>query len=93
MERAAGESTIRRSSLAHMFLLCSNWAMERIDEAMLADALLNAPGWARVGLSAPRAGLRMQAASELVRVVLDRIEDGREGADRPSSAAQEQLPL
>lgn len=62
--------------------------MSRFDKASLADALLTAPGWARVGLSAPTSLMREDAAGELARVILDRIE-GVPAHD----VRQEQLPL
>lgn len=71
-----------------MFLICSHLDMTRFDQASLADALLTAPGWARVGLTAPTSTVREDAACELARVIIDRIE-------RPvvHEAPQEQLPL
>jgi len=43
--------------------------MFRIDEARIAEALLTAPGWARVGLSDPTPWMRADAAAELARVI------------------------
>ena len=62
--------------------------MDRIDETALSEALLTAPGWARVGLTAPTAWMRENAARELARVILTEL-------DQPSPAqeTQEQLPL
>lgn len=62
--------------------------MSRLDEAKLANALLTAPGWARVGLSAPTSLMREDAAGELARVILDRLDE----ASVPEMP-QEQLPL
>lgn len=62
--------------------------MSRIDEAAVADALLTAPGWARVGLTAPNAWMREDAARELARVILSQMEK----APFPRTD-QEQLPL
>ena len=39
--------------------------MMRIDPDRVARALLNAPGWARVGLTAPTETIREAAAQEL----------------------------
>ncbi|HUD30819.1 MAG TPA: DUF6771 family protein [Novosphingobium sp.] len=62
--------------------------MDRIDEAAIADALLTAPGWARVGLSAPTEWLRESAASELARAIAGRIES------HPNPCCEQgQLPL
>lgn len=42
--------------------------------AIISEALLTAPGWARVGLTMPNARLRGDAASELARVVIEHLE-------------------
>ncbi len=39
--------------------------MERLDPPLIAEALLSAPGWARVGLTSPKPDLRENAAREL----------------------------
>lgn len=44
--------------------------MTRIEEQQIADALLAAPGWARVGISDPTPWMREDAARELARTVL-----------------------
>ena len=63
--------------------------MERIDPRLIADALLSAPGWARLGLTEPRDHLRQDAAAELARTIVDRI-----GAmPAPDAAAQQVLAL
>lgn len=64
--------------------------MERIatdsrSEMTIADALLSAPGWAKVGLTAPTGAIREQAALELARVVLLTKE--------PQEVSSEQLTL
>ena len=47
----------------------------RIEHDLLADTLLlKSPGWARVGLTAPSARLRRDAAEELARVILDTMD-------------------
>ena len=61
--------------------------MNRIDEQSVAEALLHAPGWARVGLCAPAEWMREEAARELARAVID----GK--GDAGQCAGQEQLPL
>jgi len=62
--------------------------MSRIDEHAIATVVLNAPGWARVGLTAPKAWLRHDAALEVARAIVDEL-----GRDLPEDAEQEQLPL
>ena len=59
--------------LANMFSLCSIARMERIDTSAVAHAILDAPGWARVGITAPRSCLREDAALELARVIADAV--------------------
>ena len=71
-----------------MFLICSFSVMIRINESAIADALLAAPGWARVGLSAPTNRMREDAASELARVILGEIEP-----DAQPCREQDRLPL
>jgi len=44
--------------------------MERIDLPQIAHAILSAPGWARVGISAPNERLREEAALELARALV-----------------------
>ncbi len=39
--------------------------MDNIDEQRVAKAILAAPGWARVGISAPKESTREAAAQEL----------------------------
>lgn len=60
--------------------------MERIDKEAIAAALLEAAGWARVGLTAPVEHLRVQSARELAQTVLDRIE-GRDLQPDPAQLA------
>lgn len=50
--------------------------MERVDENLIAEALLKAPGWARVGLTAPNEHLRHQSARELALSIFETIERG-----------------
>ena len=56
-----------------MFPLCSVVGMERIDTSAVAHAILDAPGWARVGITAPSSCLREDAALELARVIADAV--------------------
>ena len=63
-----------------MFAICSYLRMARIDEHAVAAVMLEAPGWARVGLSAPKEWLREDAALEL-------------GPDFTEVTEQGQLPL
>jgi hypothetical protein len=43
----------------------------RLNPDTIAQALLTAPGWARVGLSAPTQYLREAAATDLALAILD----------------------
>lgn len=47
--------------------------MERIDPEQIADALLAAPGWARLGLTEPEEHLRRQSARELAMAVVGEL--------------------
>ncbi len=63
--------------------------MERIDTSAVAHAILDAPGWARVGITAPSSCLREDAALELARVIADAV-------DAPANSSpfeQSTLPL
>lgn len=50
--------------------------MERIDANRVAETILAAPGWARVGIAAPTSHIRVAAAQELARAILAEVEDG-----------------
>ena len=63
--------------------------MERLDENRIAAALLDAPGWARVGITAPTSHIRVEAAFELARAI---VESARAGAE-PTSPDQLGLSL
>lgn len=64
--------------------------MERIDTNRIAETILAAPGWVRVGITAPKPYLRTDAAHELARVIAAAIETG----GVPAHAAEEPaLPL
>lgn len=54
--------------------------------ATIADALLSAPGWARVGLTAPTEHMREAAAIELARAVV-------EGGEETQHVSVDQLKL
>lgn len=45
--------------------------MERFDPASLATTILQAPGWVRVGITAPVQRIREQAAYELACTICD----------------------
>ena len=72
-----------------MFVLRPFIGMERVDTSAVAHAILNAPGWARVGITAPNSCLLEDAALELARVVADAVDTP---ADR-GSGQQAALPL
>ena len=46
--------------------------MERIDPTPIAQAILAAPGWARVGITDPTPSMREDAARELAIAIIDR---------------------
>ena len=43
------------------------------DPALLSEALLNAPAWARVGLTMPDERMRAKAATELANTIVERL--------------------
>ncbi|WP_093454676.1 DUF6771 family protein [Sphingomonas sp. YR710] len=60
--------------------------MERISRTHLADILLNAPAWARVGLTVRDDRMRERAADILAATILERLEE-------PPVPDANQLPL
>lgn len=60
-----------------------SYGMER---ESLIDIILNAPAWARVGLTVPNEGLRERAAGEMADVIIARMGSPHEGH-------RDQLPL
>lgn len=64
--------------------------MEQIDMNRVAETILAAPGWARVGITAPAPHIRSDAAQELARAVVAAIEKHDPDA---KSADQPALPL
>src|SRR3546814_3501279 len=63
-------------SVPDMFSL----GMGRIDANRVAETILAAPGWARVGITAPTSHIRVAAARELARAILAEVE-GRDPPD------------
>ena len=61
--------------LAHSFRVCSRCRMERIDKALIAEAINAAPGWVRIGITAPSPYIREDAINELAQAILDTIEE------------------
>ena len=47
--------------------------MEHIDPSRVAETILAAPGWARVGITAPASHIRVAAANELARAILEGV--------------------
>jgi hypothetical protein len=45
--------------------------MDNIDTARVAETILSAPGWARVGITAPTSHIRVEAAFELARAIIE----------------------
>ena len=62
--------------------------MSRIDDTLIAQAILSAPGWARVGISDPTPWMREDAAAELARAIRNQI-----GLPIPSETTQRELTL
>lgn len=55
--------------------------MMRIDPDRVATALLHAPGWARVGITAPKELTRQAAAQELALMIARLLEDEEQTPD------------
>ena len=70
-----------------MYCLCSIDSVMRIDNPQtIADAILQAPGWARVGITAPTPVLREEAARELAHAIL-------QASETPEGIPPDQLQL
>lgn len=82
-------NTARRNELAESFLFCSTVQMTQPDRSSLAQTLLLAPAWARVGLTAPVQRIREQAAAELAQAIIGALE----GSQGQYDARQMALPL
>jgi hypothetical protein len=52
--------------------------MARIDRHLISEAILSAPGWARVGITMPDERMRLQAADSLAGAIAEQLEDGGE---------------
>ena len=59
------------------------------DSSSLAQTILQAPGWARIGLTAPNERLRAKAAAELAETIIDALQ----GPQPVYDARQIPLPL
>lgn len=72
--------------------ICSSYvliaAMRRVEESV-AEAILAAPGWVRLGITAPAHHLRRDAAQELAKIIVDGIERQID----PAPVDQAALPL
>jgi len=64
--------------------------MEQIDANRVAETILAAPGWVRLGITAPAAHVREDAAQELAKVILNEIAFS---TTRSADARQETLSL
>jgi hypothetical protein len=61
---------MNHESLAQLFHICSHMGMPSVNGDDLAERILAAPGWARLGIAEPTPKLRAAAASELARAIL-----------------------
>lgn len=52
-----------------------NGDMERLDPRQLSEAIMMAPGWARVGLTMPDPRMRQKAADEMANSIVERLSD------------------
>ncbi|WP_288484717.1 DUF6771 family protein [uncultured Novosphingobium sp.] len=49
--------------------------MEQIDSAQLQEAILNAPAWARIGITVRDRRMRERAAAELASTIKEQLSD------------------
>lgn len=55
--------------------------MDRVATQSLAEAILSAPAWVRVGITAPTEALRLKAANELAVALLTAADDASHDRD------------
>lgn len=85
MDGAAG----RIIAFPCVLILFYSLGMARFDTALasaatdISAAILSAPGWARVGITAPNERLRHDAAHELARAILNGSAGGPDPAQLP----------
>lgn len=60
--------------------------MTRFDIEDMASAILAAPGWARVGITAPARHIRDDAAQELARSVAEALMHSQQGTEQDKQA-------
>ena len=63
-------------------------AMERLDPAHVANIILAAPGWARVGITMPDQAMRERAADTIAATIVERIAE-----PEPADERQMALPI
>ncbi len=73
------------SGLPFVLSLFYTGNMDKVAPDQLAQAILSAPAWVRLGIAAPGERLRMEAALELARTII--------GKDRPEDRDQLCLKL
>ena len=61
--------------------------MSRTSPNAIAQAILDAPAWARVGITAPSEWLREDAAHELARAIVETVSTGPDESDMEGSTA------
>ncbi|PZQ23895.1 MAG: hypothetical protein DI569_02675 [Sphingopyxis macrogoltabida] len=61
--------------------------MRRVEEQQVAEAILSAPGWVLLGITAPAAHLREDAAHALARIIAEL------GEGVPGESAGDQMGL
>lgn len=72
-----------------MFHFCSYAGMIRFDIDDMASAILVAPGWARVGITAPARHIRDDAARELARTIANALVHSQIQPTRDESSEQD----
>ncbi|MFX6118809.1 DUF6771 family protein, partial [Acinetobacter baumannii] len=77
------------TTLANLFHFCSYTQMIRFDIDDMASAILAAPGWARVGITAPARHIRDDAARELARTIADALVQSQIQPTRDESPKQD----
>lgn len=55
--------------------------MIRLDKNCIAETILAAPGWARLGITESKAELRTEAAKALAEAIWEKLGGGRDAAD------------
>jgi hypothetical protein len=71
---STADIAVHRGILDNPFMICSFVHMAHLDRTQLCEILMNAPAWARVGLTMRDPRMRERAADALAATIEDRMQ-------------------